>query len=135
MSENKPSVSRGRKFSGVWIIPLLAVAIGAWMVIHTALTEGPTITIDFKTAEGLEAGKTKIRLLSHQIGLVEDVVLKADVSGVTATVKLEPEAKPLVARGYPVLGGPCACGCRWRIGTRDPAFWCLHRNGPRLGGS
>ncbi len=96
MSENKPSVSRGRKFSGVWIIPLLAVAIGAWMVIHTALTEGPTITIDFKTAEGLEAGKTKIRLLSHQIGLVEAVVLKADVSGVTATVKLEPEAKPLL---------------------------------------
>ena len=96
MSENKASVSRGRKFSGVWIIPLLAVAIGAWMVIHTALTEGPTITIDFKTAEGLEAGKTKIRLLSHQIGLVEAVVLKPDVSGVTATVKLEPEAKSLL---------------------------------------
>jgi len=96
MSENKPSVSRGRKFSGVWIIPLLAVAIGAWMVIHTALTEGPTITIDFKTAEGLEAGKTKIRLLNHQIGLVEAVVLKPDVSGVTATVKLEPEAKSLL---------------------------------------
>jgi len=96
MSENKASVSRGRKFSGVWIIPLLAVAIGAWMVIHTALTEGPTITIDFKTAEGLEAGKTKIRILSHQIGLVEAVVLKPDVSGVTATVKLEPEAKSLL---------------------------------------
>ncbi|MGB5763135.1 MAG: intermembrane transport protein PqiB [Sedimenticolaceae bacterium] len=96
MSENKPSVSRGRKFSGVWIIPLVAVAIGAWMVIHTAMTEGPTITIEFKTAEGLEAGKTKVRILSHEIGLVEDVVLKADVSGVIATVKLEPEARPLL---------------------------------------
>jgi len=96
MSESKPAVSRGRKFSTVWIIPLLAVAIGAWMVIHTAMTEGPTITVEFKTAEGLEAGKTKVRILNHQIGLVEDVVLKADVSGVIATVKLEPEAKPLL---------------------------------------
>ncbi len=96
MNEMKPSVSSGRKLSAVWIIPLVAVAIGVWMVIHTAMTEGPSITIDFKTAEGLEAGKTKVRILSHEIGLVEDVVLKADVSGVSATVKLEPEAKPLL---------------------------------------
>ena len=91
------------------------------MVIHTAMTEGPTITIEFKTAEGLEAGKTKVRILSHEIGLVEDVVLKADVSGVTATIKLEPEAKPLLREdtrysGWSVRGwvpvayrdsGPC----------------------------
>lgn len=96
MSENKPAVSRGRKFSAVWIIPLLAVAIGAWMVVHTAMSEGPTITVEFKTAEGLEAGKTKVRLLSHQIGLVEDVVIKPDVSGVIATIKLEREARPLL---------------------------------------
>jgi len=96
MNEMKPSVSSGRKLSGVWIIPLVAAVIGLWMVIHTAMTEGPSITIDFKTAEGLEAGKTKVRILSHEIGLVEDVVLKADVSGVTATVKLDPEAKPLL---------------------------------------
>ncbi|MGB5258901.1 MAG: MlaD family protein, partial [Gammaproteobacteria bacterium] len=96
MNEMKPSVSSGRKLSAVWIIPLVAVVIGLWMVIHTAMTEGPSITIDFKTAEGLEAGKTKVRILSHEIGLVEDVVLKADVSGVTVTAKLDPEAKPLL---------------------------------------
>lgn len=96
MNENKPSVSRGTQFSAVWIIPVVAVVIGIWMVAHTMMTEGPTITIDFKTAEGLEAGKTKIRVLSHETGLVEDVVLKPDVSGVTATVKLEREAKSLL---------------------------------------
>lgn len=96
MNENKPSVSRGTQFSAVWIIPVVAIVIGIWMVVHTMMTEGPTITIDFKTAEGLEAGKTKIRLLSHEIGLVEDVVLKPDISGVTATVKLERETKSLL---------------------------------------
>lgn len=96
MAEMKPTVSRGRKFSAIWIIPLVALLIGVWMVIHTAMTEGPTITIEFNTAEGLEAGKTKVRLLSHEIGLVETVVLKEDVSGVTATVELEPEARSLL---------------------------------------
>jgi paraquat-inducible protein B len=96
MNEMKPSVSSSRKLSAVWIIPLVAVVIGVWMVVHTAMTEGPTITIDFKTAEGLEAGKTKVRILSHEIGLVEEVLLKEDVSGVTATVKLEPQARPLL---------------------------------------
>lgn len=50
MNEMKPAVSSGRKFSAVWIIPMVAVLIGVWMVIHTLMTEGPTITIDFKTA-------------------------------------------------------------------------------------
>ncbi len=94
MGELQPSVSSGRKFSAVWIIPLVALVIGVWMVIYTYMTEGPTITIDFKTAEGLQADKTKVRLLNLEIGQVEHVVLREDSSGVRATVKLEPEARP-----------------------------------------
>jgi paraquat-inducible protein B len=96
MSEMKPSISSGRKFSAVWIIPLLALVIGLSMAAHNVMTQGPTITLDFETAEGLQKGKTKIRLLNVDIGLVEDVVLKEDMSGVRATVKLGPEARPLL---------------------------------------
>ncbi|HEB28492.1 MAG TPA: intermembrane transport protein PqiB [Porticoccus sp.] len=96
MSEMKPSTSSGRKFSAVWIIPLVALVIGLSMAVHNVMTQGPTITLDFETAEGLHKGKTKIRLLNVEIGLVEDVVLKEDMSGVTATVKLGPEARPLL---------------------------------------
>ena len=73
MAEMQLSVSSGRKFSAVWIIPLVALVIGVWMVIYAFMTEGPTITIDFKTAEGLEAGKTKVRLLNLEVGHVEDL--------------------------------------------------------------
>ena len=45
----------------LWVVPLVAVVIGLYMVVHTKLTEGPEITISFATAEGLEAGKTKLR--------------------------------------------------------------------------
>ena len=41
-------------------------------------TAGPTITISFKTAEGLEAGKTKIKYKDVDIGLVKTVALAED---------------------------------------------------------
>ena len=96
MPELKPSISRGRRFSVIWIVPLVALVIGLSMVINTYLTEGPTITLEFATAEGLEKGKTKVRLLNVEVGLVENVVLKEDMSGVTTTIKLEREVQSLL---------------------------------------
>ena len=96
MSDMQPLVSSGRKFSAVWIIPLVALVMVLSMGIQNFMTQGPTITLDFATADGLQAGKTKVRLLSVDIGLVESVALKENMSGVTATVKLGPEARPLL---------------------------------------
>lgn len=111
MNEMKPSINSGRKFSAVWIIPLLALVIGISMAVHNVMTQGPTITLDFETAESLQPGKTKIRMLSVEIGLVENVVLKEDMSGVTATVKLDPKSRPLL--------------------REDTRFWVVR---PRIGG-
>ena len=40
----------------VWLIPIVAALVGGWIVVKGILDKGPTITISFKTAEGLEAG-------------------------------------------------------------------------------
>ncbi len=96
MSDVNPTVSRGRKFAAVWIVPLVAVVLGVWMVAYTFWTEGPTITVEFKTAEGLEVGKTKVRILNLEIGIVEDLVLSDDLSGVQASIKLDRKARSLL---------------------------------------
>jgi paraquat-inducible protein B len=72
------------------------VCRGLWIVLHTWLTEGPTITIRFETAEGLEEGKTQVKMLSVEVGLVEEVALNTDASGVTATVRLDRQVEPLL---------------------------------------
>jgi len=79
---------RRRRFSIVWIIPVLVVVIGGWLAYKTLAEKGPTITIDFKTAEGLESGKTKVKFKDVEIGLVGDVTIKPDLSGVVVTVDL-----------------------------------------------
>ncbi|MFT4614426.1 MAG: paraquat-inducible protein B [Bacteroidia bacterium] len=96
MTAEKPTVKKGAGFSGVWIIPLLALVLGAYMVVHTWLTEGPTIKIAFSTASGLESGKTKIKYRNVDMGLVEAVELSDDLKGVIATVKLNRQALPLL---------------------------------------
>ncbi len=45
----------------VWLIPIIAALVGGTLAVKTYLQKGPTITIAFKTGEGLEAGKTKIK--------------------------------------------------------------------------
>ena len=73
--ENVPSavtVSKRRRFPQfVWLIPIVAALIGGWLAVKTILEKGPTITITFKSAEGLEAGKTKVRYKNVDLGPTE----------------------------------------------------------------
>jgi len=96
MTAAKPEVSRGKKLTAIWIIPLVAVVLGIWMVVYTFMTEGPEIEITFKTAVGLEAGKTKVKFRNVEMGMVQKITLSHDREGVTAVVKLEREAIPLL---------------------------------------
>jgi paraquat-inducible protein B len=92
----QPEVSRGRGISPIWIMPLLALALGLWMVVQSYLSEGPEIEVLFDTASGLEEGKTRLRYRNVQIGLVEEVALSADRTGVVARLKLEREAADML---------------------------------------
>ncbi len=96
VNEMKATVSRRRTFSAIWILPLVTLVVGIVIVVHSIMTEGPTITVDFSTADGLEVGKTKIRLLSVDVGVVESVSIKDDLSGVSATIKLDQKTEGLL---------------------------------------
>jgi paraquat-inducible protein B len=92
----KPEVSTGRRFNPIWVVPLVAVVIGLYMVVHTRLTEGPEISINFSTAEGLEAGKTKLRYRDVDIGVVESVGLSKSMEDVIVTAKLDRSASGML---------------------------------------
>jgi paraquat-inducible protein B len=86
-----------RRFSLVWLVPLVAALIGAWLVVKALTEKGPEITITFKSAEGLEAGKTKIRFKDVEIGVIEEVRLGQDLSHVIAKAQLVQEAGRLLS--------------------------------------
>jgi len=80
-------------FSIVWLVPLVAVLIGGWLVFKALSEKGPEITITFKSAEGLEAGKTKIRYKDVELGQVSAIKLSEDLSKVVVTAELVKEAE------------------------------------------
>ena len=95
--------SRGG-FSIVWIIPVVAALIGGWLAYKTLSEMGPTITITFNEGEGLEAGKTKIKYKSVEVGTVETVVISEDLSQVVVTATMHKETETPFDEQYPFLG-------------------------------
>ena len=83
---------RGPRLSLVWLVPLLALAIGASLVVRSILQTGPRIEIEFRTAEGLEPGKTEVRYKEVVIGRVQTVTLRDDRQHVIAEVQLDRSA-------------------------------------------
>lgn len=77
----------------VWIVPIVAVLVGISLVVHNVLQQGPTITLNFKTGEGLTANKTEVKYRNVVIGQVSDVQLSDDQKSVNATVKLVKQAE------------------------------------------
>jgi len=88
----KATVKKSKNVSMVWFIPVLALALGAWLVYKNKQDQGPLITISFDTAVGLEAGKTKIKYKDVDLGVVETIDLKKDLSGVIISARMDKEA-------------------------------------------
>lgn len=85
--------ARGHRLPLVWLVPLVALIVGGWLAVRTILQEGPTITITFRTAAGLEAGKTKIKLKEVEVGTVQSIALADDLGGVVVTAELVKQAQ------------------------------------------
>src|SRR3954447_6348435 len=82
------TIKKRRGISIVWLIPLVAAVIGAFLAYKAYTSQGPTITIAFASAEGLEAGKTKIRYLDVEVGTVQSVVIGTDLKHILVTAEM-----------------------------------------------
>ena len=82
MEVSSPQVSKRSGPSLVWLIPLITIIVGGWLVVKTLSEQGPRVTISFKTAEGIEVGKTKIKYKNVDIGVVEQIKFSEDLTHV-----------------------------------------------------
>ena len=84
------------RFSVIWIIPILAAAVAIGIAVQRIVTEGPTITIVFKSADGIEAGKTFVKYKDVTIGHVTKVELSDTDVTVEVTAKISKRAARLM---------------------------------------
>jgi len=90
-SRNVPG--KRTRLSLVWIVPIVAAIAGVWVAVTRILAEGPKITIVFRSAEGLEAGKTKIHYNGVDVGTLAAIRLSDDHQRVIATAQMAPKTE------------------------------------------
>jgi len=100
-SELPRPVVKHRRFNAslIWLVPALAALVGLSLVVNSWLQAGPTITISFQSAEGLDAGKTPVKYKNVVIGRVNKIHLSADRSHVLVKVALEKSAQSFATQG------------------------------------
>lgn len=88
----KPTTTMSR----IWLIPLLVIIVGGWMVYYQWKNQGPLITIELPSATGIEVNKTPIKVRDLDIGQVKKITLKPDLDGVLVTARIDANASHLL---------------------------------------
>lgn len=93
---NKAKTSRQTRLSPIWIVPIVAIAIGLWLVYDNYSNRGILVTLNMDNAEGIEAGNTLIRSRNVEIGRVQNVQLSDDLSHAVLTASIQPEVEDML---------------------------------------
>ncbi|RQR37609.1 MCE family protein [Burkholderia sp. Bp9143] len=83
----------------IWLVPLAAAACFVAWGVALLDNRGPTITIAFATADGLEAGRSTLRLRNVEVGRVTRVRALRGQAGVRVDVRLNADAHALASAG------------------------------------
>jgi len=84
---------RKQKLSAYWLVPLCALLFGVYLAFNFYSEQGPLITIEFNSAEGLVAGKTPIRYRDVNIGMVENIALSDDLETVLVEARMSVDSR------------------------------------------
>lgn len=100
-SKTSASMQRAKRLSQsrlspIWIVPLLAALIGAWMVWDNFSSRGPLIHLNMDSADGIEAGNTLIKTRNVEVGHVEAVRLSNDLSHTVVTARMSSDAERML---------------------------------------
>jgi paraquat-inducible protein B len=89
-------VTSTKSISRIWIIPILVVVVGGWMVYQQWKNQGPLITIELQSATGIEVNKTPIKVRDLDVGQVKKITLKPNLDGVLVTARIDANASHLL---------------------------------------
>lgn len=83
----------------VWLFPIIAALICAWLLVDYFRQKGPSIQIYFEDASSIQAGKTKVRYRGVTIGMVKGIEISKDNKDVIADVQLQSTAEKFAVEG------------------------------------
>ena len=92
-SENQPKESsfevvEKERVSAVWLVPLIALIFGGWLLYKAISDRGVFITVQFDSGNGIVAGKTEVRYKGLAAGLVKKIDVAEDLQSVIVEIEM-----------------------------------------------
>lgn len=88
-----PIIRKRRSLSPVWILPLVALCIGGWLL-HTSMRDaGINITVHFEDATGINPGKTKVIARGIPVGTVQKINIDEGMQGVSLVIAMDNQVR------------------------------------------
>jgi paraquat-inducible protein B len=95
----KARIRRRRLFRLVWVVPVIALGVAAYLVWQHMRSIGPEIAITFPDVSGLRVGQTPINYRGVQIGEVIGIELAEDRKQALVKARLHKSAAPIATEG------------------------------------
>ena len=119
----------------IWLVPAAAALFGLALIFNAWRGMGPQIRISFRTAEGLEIGKTLVKYRNVAVGHVTAIEARRRSGPCDRHRGAQQDGRPYRDARHQLLGSPSALRNRLGFGTRHFAVGNLHRSrGGRLAG-
>ncbi len=99
MPPASPVIRQARRWNIVWVVPIVALFLGAWLLYQNFATQGTVALVRFETANSITSGTTEVRCRSVRVGVVKDVKLADDLKSVLVYIEIDADSEHLLRRG------------------------------------
>jgi paraquat-inducible protein B len=87
-------VEKKKGVSPVWILPILAICLGGWLLFKSYRDAGIDITLHVEDSTGITIGKTPVMFKGNKVGIVKETHISKDLKGVDLTIAMDKNSKP-----------------------------------------
>jgi len=88
-----PVVKKKKGLSPVWILPIVALCIGGWLLYKGIQDAGIQITVHFRDASGITPGKSLVMFRGIPVGVVRELHVDKELQGIKMIIEMKKGTK------------------------------------------
>lgn len=94
----QPNIRKTSSWGAIWVLPLLALVIGLWLLWRAFSEAGMDVQVHFADGDGIQVNKTQVMYKGIAVGKVVGLQVSADIQGVDATLEINREAQDYLSK-------------------------------------
>ncbi len=87
-----------KKISKIWILPIIAALMGIFLIYKGVIEHPIDVVINFKTAEGITEGKTKVLYKGLTLGVVKQIGINPDLKSMDVHLEFDTGSASLLKK-------------------------------------